>query len=179
MQMTLSDDELKAMMQRGWRGGLREGTPCGNGSTRQYTRNVVRWLPSVCADHGIQSVVDAGAGDLHWIKDVVWKVQYTPVDLVPRHPSVMQLDITKQPVPQCDAVLCRFVLNHLDVERVQVALALFKQSARYLIATHFVGDNINRNREFTRLDLTQWIGEPREMVHDGHEDNCRLALWKL
>jgi len=166
-------------MQNGWRGGLIEGTPCGQSSRKHFARKIMAWLPTVCRDHGIRSVCDAGAGDLHWIRDVDWDVEYRAFDLIPRHPDVERLDITRDRLPDCDAVLCRMVLNHLDQERVGEAIALFRESARFLFATHFAGENINRNREFTRLDLTQWLGEPIAMSPDGHEPNCNLALWEI
>mgnify|MGYP000172744222 CR=1 FL=1 len=28
-------------------------------------------------------------------------------------------------------------------------------------------------------DNDDWLGEPLEMIQDGHERNCRLALWEL
>lgn len=167
-------------MQRGWRGGLIEGTPCGQSSRKHFARKVMAWLPKVCGDYGIRSVCDAGAGDLHWMRDVDWgDIQYRAFDLVPRHHEVQKLDITSERLPDCDAILCRMVLNHLDKSRVGDAIGLFRKAGKYLLATHFAGDSINRNREFTRLDLTEWLGEPLAMSSDGHERNCYLALWSL
>ena len=177
--MSQSDKELKAMCERGWRGGLSDGTECGRSSRVEYARTIMGWLPDICAEYRIKSICDAGAGDMHWIKLVSWPVDYQGFDLVPRHKDVKRLDITKKALPKCDAILCRMVLNHLDKERITKAIKLFKKSGKYLIATHFVGDNINRNREFTRLDLTEWLGKPLAVCEDGHEDNCRLAIWSL
>ena len=178
--MPISDDYMHTMMQRGWRGGLGDGTPCGRGSTIANTRNVARWLPEMCAKYSIETITDAGAGDLHWMKNVDWGgVEYQGYDLVPRHPDVLQLDITKQSLPSCDAILCRMVLNHLHSEHVDAALALFQQSARYLFATQFINPAGTLSRGFTRLDLCKRLGEPLDMIQDGHEDNCRLALWKI
>lgn len=175
----ISDEELLRMMQRGWRGGKGEKTDCGRSSMMEYTKNIRAWLPMVCTDYGIATVNDAGAGDLHWMQHMHWNVDYNAYDLVPRHSYVKQWNILEQPLPPSDAILCRMVLNHFDKGRVAVAIENFRLSAKYLIATHFVGDNINCNREFTRLDLTQWLGKPLETCRDGHEDNCRLALWSL
>ncbi len=171
-------------MAKGWRGGLSEGTECGQGSTLANTAIIRAWLPRIAKQYGIDSVCDAGAGDLHWIRLVDWNVKYQAFDLVPRRHDVTKLDITREALPPCDAILCRMVLNHLwgdndDDTRVGMALELFRQSAKYLLATHFEGGGIQRTRQFARLDLVKWIGEPIESARDGHEDNCRLALWKL
>lgn len=174
----LSDDEMYKRMARGWRGGKGNGTLCGQGSTHRNTEKVRDWLPKVTATYGIQSVCDAGAGDLHWIKHVDWPVDYQAFDLIPRHSDVVNLDITTERLPECDAILCRMVLNHLGEARTKMALKLFAKSARYLLATHFEND-VNRTREFTRLDLRKWLGDPLEKHVDGHEDGCYLALWKL
>jgi len=174
----LSDKEMYARM-KGWQGGKGDGTICGRGSTRHCTANIRAWLPDVVERYSIGSVVDAGAGDLHWVKSVKWDVDYMPFDLIPRKPEVKKADITTELLPECDAILCRMVLNHLDHARVQMALDNFEDVADYLLATHFAGPQVNKNREFTRMDLTQWLGEPLEMCQDGHEPRCYLALWQL
>ena len=175
----LSDKEMRDRMKNGWRGGKADGTICGQGSTLENTRSISHWLPMVVQSYPIGSVCDAGAGDLHWIDLVRWDVDYKPFDLIPRSKKVKKLDITTEALPKCDAILCRMVLNHLDDERVTMALDLFRQSADYLIATHFVGGGVQRTSQFMRLDLTRWLDEPLEMARDGHEPNCRLAIWEL
>jgi hypothetical protein len=179
----LSDEEMYERMRKGWRAGLPDGTVCGNGSTLAHTANVRRWLPRLVDRLGIVSVCDAGAGDLHWVKLTQWVVDYEAFDLIPRRPEVQQIDISTQQLPICDAILCRMVLNHLDEERIQMALHLFRLSARYLIATQFNGDDLpKRSPQFTRLDLRYApydLGEPLESVQDGAEGICSLAVWKL
>ena len=174
----LSNKEMYERMAKGWRGGLNEGTVCGQGSTKQNTKNVSVWIPDVCKRLNIQSICDAGAGDLHWINGLDWDVDYRAFDLIPRHPEVIKLDITTELLPVCDAILCRMVLNHLQ-ERVEMTLNLFRQSGKYLIATHFSGGGIQRERQFNRLDLEKYLGKPLEMCRDGHEANCHLAIWEL
>lgn len=178
----LSDEQMHARMVNGWRAG-RPQTVCGNGSTLAHTENARRWLPDVCERYGIRSVNDAGAGDLYWIKWVEWRVDYRPFDLIAWKGVVTQVDITREVLPQCDAILCRMVLNHLDEPRILMALARFGLSARYLIATQFNGEDLpQRSPQFTRLDLRRApynLGEPLESVQDGSESICSLALWRL
>lgn len=177
----LSDKDMRQRMERGWRGGIPDGTLCGQGSTIHNTARIAAWLPEMIDKYGIRSINDAGAGDLHWAEAVPWPCEYRAFDLFPRAPGVTALDITTEDMPRADAILCRMVLNHLgngdDYTRVEMALQRF--DADYLFATHFIGGGPTRDVQFQRLDLTEWLGEPLEMCRDGHEDNCRLALWAL
>jgi hypothetical protein len=178
----LTDQEMYARMMNGWRAGRPE-TVCGNGSTRAATANVRAWLPSLGPAYGIKRVCDAGAGDMHWIRLIHWPVEYRAFDLIARRADVTQLDITRDRLPDCDAILCRMVLNHLDPERIMMALPLFRESADWLIATQFNGEDLpQRSPQFTRLDLRHApynLGKPVESVPDGGEDCCTLALWKI
>ena len=174
----LTDEEMRARMVNGWRGGLHDGTVCGIGSTMESTARARDWLPCVCHEYGIRSVNDAGAGDLHWMRHVEWggiTVRY--FDLIPRSGEILQLDITKQTMPRADVILCRHVLNHLDSIRIGMALDRFRECASYLIATQF--DRFDGSREFTRVDLRAWLGDPLQSTNDGGADNCKLSLWKI
>jgi hypothetical protein len=180
----LSDDAMYARMKNGWHAGKPE-TICGNGSMLRHTTNIRRWLPWRVLRYDIKTLNDAGAGDMGWIRMVSWSepIEYRPFDLIPRDPAVMKLDITTETMPEADAILCRMVLNHLmDANgngRVEMALDRFKESAKYLIATHFEPPRDNSGRQFVRLDLTKWLGQPLDSVQDGSEVNCRLAIWNL
>lgn len=179
----LSDKDMIERMERGWRGGKSDGTVCGQGSTIHNTRRIAEWLPEIIKQYGIRSINDAGAGDLHWADSVEWPCQYTAYDLIPRDKSIVACDITTQRMLDSHAILCRMVLNHLvdngNYERVNMALELFKESSKYLFATHFVDGGPERSRQFTRLDLSWWLGDPLELCRDGHEENCHLAMWRL
>jgi hypothetical protein len=177
----LSDADMYERMEKGWRGGKPE-TVCGNGSLLVNTAKARTWLPDVVKRFDIHSLCDAGAGDQWWIQHLVWNISYTPYDLIPRSPHIHKLDITREAMQPCDAILCRMVLNHLDAERIMMAIPLFRQSARYLIATQFPRDQPQRSIQFARLDLRHEpynLGEPIEQVQDGGEPNCTLALWSL
>ena len=185
----LSDKQMLERMQNGWKAG-QPFTVCGNGSTLESTANIRRWLPVLISRKGWTKVVNAGAGDLKWWKAMPWISTFNAYhyDLIPRADGVIKADITKDELPECDVIICRMVLNHLvnvnkagerNEKRIEMALENFKKSTDYLIATHFVGGGIQREAQFARLDLEQYLGEPMEMVEDGHEPNCRLALWKI
>jgi len=175
----LTDEQMHERMRKGWRLG-RPFTPCGTGSLPKATENVRKWLPEVCARRGIRSVCDAGAGDLQWRLDMVWDVAYRAFDLIPRHPDVSQIDITREALPACDAILCRMVLNHLDPERVALALGLFRGSAQYLFATQFDRERVrNPAPSVAWLDLREYLGDPLESADDGGGGGFTLALWQF
>lgn len=177
-----TDEELNARMRRGWKGGRAEGTPCGGGSLLENTTHVRARLPGLVREYRIHSVCDAGAGDLHWISYMDWDVEYRAFDLVPRTPSVVGLDITREILPACDLILCRMVLVHLDPERVTRALSLFRQSAPYLLATQITSKNIfDATQDFHPWDLSAEpfdLGAPMESIPDAKSD-CWLSLWRL
>ncbi len=172
-----NNDELEREFKKGWRGGLADGTPCGRGSTIANTKVVLEWLPRICEAWEFQSVCDAGAGDLHWIQYIDWSADYRPFDVVPRHPDVKELDITKEVLPACDVILCRMVLNHLGQGRTDSVLDLFRQSSKYLIASRYDNTGMAEIRPFRDLDLN--LGEPLAECPDGHEPGCYLSLWEL
>ena len=179
---SLTDEQMYARMKNGWRGGLQDGTVCGGGSTMEATVAARKWLPDLMFFYDINSVCDAGAGDLHWQRRTHWKAEYTPFDLIPRMPEVTRLDICKETLPKADAILCRHVLNHLDSVRVAMAIERFRESgARYLIATQFDYTVPGDTREFCRLDLRPLLGAYLEAIDDGGppDSNCKLAIWNL
>jgi hypothetical protein len=174
----LTDAEMHERMANGWRGGM-PFTVCGTGSLPSATVHARKVLPEWCAKYGLRTVVDAGAGDMQWMRGMKWAVDYQPFDLYPRTPAVTEIDITTQVLPSCDLILCRMVLNHIQ-PRVPQTLELFRKAGKYLAATQYDGKNLpQRSKQFFRLDLTQWLGPPLESVPDGGDEFSRLALWRL
>lgn len=173
----LTDEQMHERMAKGWRMGL-PFTACGNGSTLEATAKVRRWLPEVVERYGIESVVDAGAGDMAWLPHMRWRVAYQPFDLIPRSPEVAQLDITTELLPRADAILCRHVLNHL-AERIDQTIAnLVASGSTYLIATQY-DRGPSYTKQFQRLDLREWLGDPLESTSDGLDEFQLLAIWRI
>jgi hypothetical protein len=178
-----SDAALEQRMANGWTGGL-PYTPCGNGTLPVHTANAKRWLPHIIEKYQFNTIVDAGAGDLTWIRDALdgSDVIYWPFDLVPRAANIEKADIARDRLPNCDVILCRHVLIHLDPERIQKALSLFRQAAPYLIASQYdVFQDFDPDKQYNRTNLavTYGLGKPLESVQDGKEPACSLALWKI
>lgn len=174
--LSWSDAALEQRMRDGWSGGLSDGTPCGGGSTRASAAAVAAALPSLVRRYGIESVCDAGAGDLHWISAVDLP-GYRAFDLVPRSAAVTKIDIACERLPQCDLVLCRHVLIHFDPDRIAKTLGLFAMAAKYLLANQY--DNappFDGSQQYNPTDLRPLLGEPIERLQD---TGSHLALWKL
>lgn len=110
--------------------------PCGAGSLYQNTEKTRKILETIAEKYDIKTVSDAGAGDLSWVTDTNWDVEYTPYDIRKWHPDVVEFDITKDVLPKTDLIVCRHVLNHLPSDLSQEALTRFNESgSKYLFIT--------------------------------------------
>lgn len=128
-----SEDDMLAKMRQGWRGP----SPCGYGSTKPSAERTIRSLRQVHRELDVRTLANIGAGDLAWWTHELRKLfTATQLDLVPRNVEVVEFDCTTEAPPQCDAVLYRYVLNHLSARRVYDALRLLKESgSTYLMLT--------------------------------------------
>tara|TARA_Y100000004_G_C8954234_1_gene430029 strand:- start:1695 stop:2195 length:501 start_codon:yes stop_codon:yes gene_type:complete len=166
----MNDKELMEKVVKGWRSNE---TPCGAGSELENTKNVRKSLWLIIKKYKIKTVVDAGAGDLNWIKHMKWNVEYQGYDLYPRHESVIQFDLTKEILPKSDLILCRHVLNHLSPDYAQKCIDNFSKSgSKYLAVT-----NCDKQREMwqiTGLELIEtWLD------FDHKRNNWCLEFYKL
>jgi glycosyltransferase involved in cell wall biosynthesis len=187
--------------REGWRvGGDSSSDP---GSQRARTRGLQRELPKLLARLGVSTVLDLGCGDFNWMRDVELGVDlYTGVDVVfdvvlenrlrhggPRRRFLFR-DLTRDPVPRADLVLCRDVLIHLpDDDLVHAMEAIIDSGARYLLASTFLSRTHN-----PPIALGEWrplnmrlpplsMPPPRDWLVDTPSehgfDDKRLALWDL
>ena len=155
---------------KGWRSNE---TPCGAGSELQNTTNVRSSLLEIVKKYSIKTVVDAGAGDLNWMKHMNWNVQYQGYDLYPRHESVIQFDLTKETLPKSDLILCRHVLNHLSPDYAQKCIDNFSKSeSKYLAVT-----NCDRQREMWQITGLEQIDTFLDFDH--RRNNWCLEIYKL
>jgi hypothetical protein len=173
-----------------WYGGNDE-TPCGHGSTLASTEEIRAALPGLLKEYGITSVVDAGCGDLNWVKEVDWTgISYTGVDLmqwgdIPEgFGEIIRMDITTQKVWACDLIICRDVLIHLPTSDILRTLALFRLSgSSLLLTTSYPGAPTTRELPcgYCPVDLENVpfsMGEPLEKIPERRW--CRyMGLWRL
>jgi hypothetical protein len=174
----------------------------GTGSNLRQTQKLRRELPALLKDINAKTLLDAPCGDLNWMKELSLPIErYIGVDVVTkiveenqrRYTSerrrFLQLDITKDPLPAADVILCRDCLVHLSHKKIEAAISQFKQSrATYLLTTTF--PHIEKNKNIgtggwrpINLEKPPFNFSPPLHVIVEESDTAypdkTLALWKL
>lgn len=173
-----SDEDYTKRMARGWGGGLKDGTPCGSGSQWATMNRIIPEIVALCLKHQIAEIADVGAGDCR----IDWPgARISRFDLVSRRrATVYEWDISKRPLPAYwDLAICRHVMIHMDPPRIVATLSNLKESADFLLASTYEPPiaPFNPCWQFNRLDLTEQLGKPLELIDD-FEDS-KLGLWRL
>jgi hypothetical protein len=123
----------------------------GLGSENGATENLRRQLPLLLRKLGATSLLDAPCGDGGWISDLDIGLSYTGVDIVPEliddlrgraeraaTRTYVLADITRDPLPRADAILCRDCLVHLSFSNIRAAVDNFRRSGgEWLVTTTF------------------------------------------
>ena len=178
----------------------------GLGSEIDATAMLRAELPRLLERIAAASLLDAPCGDAGWINQANLGARYVGVDIVPSLIERLRVraaageikgeyhlaDITADPLPRCDAVLCRDALVHLSFANIERAIANFKASgAVWLIATTFPAWQSNGDCEdgdwralnFERAPF-DW-GPPVELLNEdcreaggGWRDKS-LGVWRL
>jgi len=177
----------------------------GPGSSLAETAVIRRELPSLFAELGVRSLLDAPCGDCYWILRAGLDLEtYIGADIVPEliadnaarlaapGREFRVLDLTRDPLPRVDVILCRDCLIHLSYRYIRRALANFKRSgSRYLLTTTYLGLRENHDiltGQWRPLDLElPPFGLPaplrriveKEYAADGSILRRGLGLWKL
>lgn len=172
----------------------------GHGSTIAATKALRLALPPLMEWYEIKSVLDIPCGDMNWAPKVKWP-EYIGADIVPEliernksnYPDVrfLTLDITKDPLPPVDLILCRDLLGHFSNLDVKRALTNIKNSgAKYLLATTFPGHENSGNIEtgqWRPINLASFFGlpDPVEYINENCTDgggafaDKSMGLWRL
>lgn len=122
----------------------------GDGSTVEYTENLRKELPVLFHKFKIQSILDAPCGDYNWFRHVDRGdyISYIGGDIVTElieknskqygngMTSFQNLDITADPLPKADLMICRDVLFHFSDKDVTRVLKNFIDSEiKYFLTT--------------------------------------------
>lgn len=173
----------------------------GTGSELRATAEIRKRLPDLLSRVRADSLLDAPCGDCNWMRHLELPVSnYYGVDIVPSvieknqrlfgdgHHRFILADLTRDPVPRADAILCRDCLVHLSFQDIASVLETFRATgATWLLANTYPEIRRNHN-QFTgarwrrlNLRLTPFgFPEPVESFPDGGDvDPSRLALWRL
>ncbi|RME37286.1 MAG: class I SAM-dependent methyltransferase [Planctomycetota bacterium] len=175
----------------------------GAGSTLQQTRRVREALPGLIERLGVVSLLDVPCGDFHWLQHVSLPLErYIGGDVVPeliranrerfgsRTHEFRVLDITRDPLPQADLVLCRDLLVHFSYRDIRRALENLRRSgSRYLLTTTFPDHPENRDivtGSWRPIHLEKppfLFPPPLEVLREGHDDprfaDKSLGLWRI
>ena len=164
----------------------------GFGSSIAYTTQIRAFLPDLFVRHGVRHFVDAPCGDWHWMREVdLSGVNYLGIDIseeliaanVTAHARdgvrFAVSDITSDPLPKADLLMCRDCLFHLKFWLRWEFFRNFAASGTKLLLTTFHhidrNRNVRRNGDFAKFDpaLPPFCFEPPvEVVHETVETDA-------
>lgn len=120
----------------------------GAGSTLAQTERLRRELPGLLAELKVRTLLDAPCGDFNWMKEVPMELDsYVGLDIVPsiiaenskrfgsRNRSFRVADVTADPLPRADLILCRDLMIHLSFRHIAAAVKNMKRSGSELLLT--------------------------------------------
>jgi hypothetical protein len=170
----------------------------GFGSSLEATVQTREALIELVDRYAITSLLDVPCGDFHWMQTVDFGGDYCGADIVPELVAQNQqrfgddrrrfivLDVTRDPLPRSDLILCRDCLNHLSLEEAVRALQNIAGSGSPHVAlTHHPTTMVNRPQssgfDYRPLNLMlppfNWP-EPIDVWAEA-EPGKTLALWGL
>lgn len=178
---------------------------CGLGSTLRHTAEVRQQLPTLLARFQTRTLLDAPCGDFNWMRHVALGIdEYVGADVVPelvtRNQSsygaparrFLRLDISQDPLPKVDLILCRDALVHFCYDDILRTLENFRRSeSSYLLTTTFPRLSANRDMRTgswrpLNLQLAPFdFAVPLELIDEkcveagGRYSDKSLALWRL
>lgn len=172
-------------------------TAAGLGSEASATETLRAELPLLLQRLGVTSLLDAPCGAAEWLDAGVPTIG---IDIVPAVIAARAAaggdfrvaDITVDPLPAADAILCRDCLVHLSFDNIARAVANFRVSgARYLLTTTFTewfGNQDCENGDWRALNFEQApFGWPPPLARldercqeaDGGWRDKSLGVWRL
>ena len=181
-------------------------SPSGLGSELDATEALRAELPRLLERLQATSLLDAPCGDAGWISRANLGVRYVGVDIVGSLIETLRAraaageiggeyrvaDLTRDPLPRCDAILCRDALVHLSFANIGRALANFRKSgAVWLMTTTFPDWQVNADCEdgdwralnFERAPF-HW-GSPVELLNENCQEaggawrDKSLGVWRI
>jgi hypothetical protein len=173
----------------------------GHGSELGATQNVIAYLPEVFRRLQVSKFLDAPCGDWNWMRQVdLSGIDYVGADLVSSvivrnsqqyaRPGVrfIQADLTKDPLPAVDMILCRDCWVHLSFEDIAAILKNFRRTgATWLLVSNTPSHDRNRDQrtgiDWRHLNLRlPPFNFPSEIEsRDDHysDDPSPITLWRL
>lgn len=136
-------------------------TRSGTGSSLDSTRVLREKLPDALRELGTRVLLDAPCGDFTWMGHVdLSGIDYIGADIVrsivesnredhaARGRTFIELDLTRDDLPDADVLLCRDCLVHLSYANVaRVFRNVRRSNLRYILMTAFPGRGDNKDVE--------------------------------
>ena len=175
----------------------------GRGSRVDSTVAIRAAMPALIEDLKIQTLLDIPCGDFNWMRLLDLPVRYIGADVVQelvaenqrRFGSArrffLKLDLTADPLPEADLILCRDCFIHLSFDDISRALANIKRSkARFLLVTNH--HDLDQNEdivtgEWRRVNLQRPpFSFPKPLMQISEQRSGKevtydksLALWEI
>lgn len=175
-------------------------TMSGVGSRLDATVNLRTQLPLLLEQFEIKSILDAPCGDHNWFRLIErGDIKYIGVDIVEelveqnrqkysdQNTDFIQLDITRDPLPAADLLICRDLLAHLSFKDIgRIFENILNTDIKYLFFTHHHecnGNNDIRSGGYRTLNLELFpfdFPKPIITIDDWREDQTprQMCLWK-
>ncbi|HRI03270.1 MAG TPA: class I SAM-dependent methyltransferase [Pyrinomonadaceae bacterium] len=175
-------------------------TVSGVGSRLNSTINLRTQLPSLFEQFEIKSILDAPCGDHNWFSHVQrGETKYLGVDIVPElieqnrqryggpNTDFVNLDITRDPLPPADLMICRDLLAHLSFKDIgRIFNNILSSDIKYLLLTHHhecTGNNDAYSGGYRPLNLELFpfdFPEPILAIDDWRADQTprKMCLWE-
>jgi hypothetical protein len=177
----------------------------GVGSTLDSTRVLRTELPKALRRLDARVLLDVPCGDFAWMEHVdLSGIQYIGGDIVPsiveknrrlhagESRRFVELDLTRDTLPDADVLLCRDCLVHLSYANIRAVLAnVARSSVRFVLMTSFPGRGGNRDvqdGDWRTLDFQAppfSFPEPRLTIveeceeEDGTYGDKSLLAWRV
>ena len=194
MRDTLRD----AFEDKSWAGSGQNAPRSGPGSNMTRTAALRAALPRVFAQYGVKTLLDAPCGDWFWMQTVdLTGIDYIGADisgsLIEENTArfardgvrFLHLDITSDPLPASDMLLCRDCLFHLKFWlRWKFFDNFCRSDGRYLMLTiDHVAENerVRSNggfKQFNPMAAPFNLPQPLEMIAETTRGQPRsLGIW--
>ena len=173
----------------------------GHGSEREATTALRSYLPELFKRLDVKIFLDAPCGDWNWMQLVdLAGIDYVGIDVVPNviasnrerfaRPGVrfVLADLTKDPLPCADLVLCRDCLVHLSFRDIAAVLENFRRSGiSWLLVSNSPNIKKNRNQitglSWRHLNLRHapfYFPKASESRKDHYADvPFEITLWRI
>lgn len=177
----------------------------GAGSSRDQTATLEAQLPELLRDLGVEVLLDVPCGDYAWMQYVELPVRaYVGGDIVAelvdrnrrRYGDERRrfevIDLTTDPLPNADLLLCRDALVHLSFDHIFAAFQNIRTSGiEYFLATTFPEcsaneDIVSGDWRLLNLELEPFdLPPPIRLVNEGCTEgggtyrDKSLGLWKV